>query len=530
MKNKFKNYLKLGILLFGISFTLSSCEKDDALNVNTSKKETLRIENISLSNFKNKKAVVQTINKLTANDNEKLNRAVYDSENDFYINTDEVILIEKDGFHWLTFSIKRNSDSTDLENLVLRQNTANNTYLAYLAKYAISENEINTIRNGGKVNDIEYKVTFKPLTSFNSDIFSRDRIIHQRPDGSCFSYGTTIYGDNDEVIGMTEIPVECPEYLTSDTGDGNDGGGGGTTDNTPDDGCGTCPDYEGIPFDNTDTGANTVVTSPSGTASGDTTATETDNNSENTECLTSDIDGNCLSILTTPKPEPEDPHITSLNFISKIPKIKTELNRLRTGMNYSTIEDGKQYTYTGSNINDISLLLDDNFHPVSPEKKFEDKLKFPSLTNNTVYGAHYHPGVIPNGSPSGTNKYISPVPSGTDIAEHIVMVKKYAENNPSEEGQINQVTNFVVSQGYTFAIRTNNESEILGLTDDFTKKAKKEKIGEKIIEKIKANCSPSNSSCHIQPFMEFLNTNYPALSLYQAVFNNSGEIINWIKL
>ena len=451
MKTKFKNYLRLGLLLFSLSFTLTNCEKDDSQSINISNNETLRIENISLSTFKNKKAVFKKINKLTANDNNKLNRTVYDSENNFYINTDEVVLIEKDGFHWLTFSIKRNSNSTGLENLVLRQNITNNTYLAYLAKYAISDNEINTIRNGGTVNDIENKVTFQSLISFNSDIFARDRIIHQRPDGSCFSHGTTIYGDNDEVIGMTEIPVECPEYLTSDTGNGSNGGGGGS--GTPDDGCSTCPDYEGIPIDNTGTESDTVGTGPGGTASGDTTTTETDNNTENTGCLTSDVNDNCISILTTPKPEPTpDPCSNSSSDIQKLNElfsndvIKDEIDEQVAHANSNaTTERGKEFR----------LELDGTYTAYDPISVASGETEFEPTQGNTIIHAHAH--VDSDGQ--------DPIPSPEDIANGFI--KFYHDKIEVSNGNLintasnNDIVLLTVTTTGVFAFKVNNPQQLI---------------------------------------------------------------------
>ncbi|MGB1270251.1 MAG: hypothetical protein ACPG45_10990 [Flavobacteriaceae bacterium] len=541
MKNKFKNYLKLGILLFGISFTLTNCEKDDTHSINISNNETLRIENISLSTFKNKKAVFQKINKLTANNNNKLNRTIYDSENDFYINTDEVVLIEKDGFHWLTFSIKRNSNSTGLENLVLRQNITNNTYLAYLAKYAISDNEINTIRNGGTVNDIENKVTFQSLISFNSDIFARDRIIHQRPDGSCFSYGTTIYGDNDEVIGMTEIHVECPEYLTSDTGNGDGGGGGGgSADNTPDDGCSTCPDYEGIPIDNTGTGSDNLITGPSGTASGDTTTIETDNNSENTECLTSDINGNCLNILTKPKPEPVDPHINYLTRLTNNPIIKQKLDELAPKIfslpanNFK--EDGARFNRIAPN----SYIMR------SPSATYPHKTSYtPAYQNNETVSTHIHQqltyqminGIIQFDA-DGNPKYDTngSLYSDGDILEFLDNIE-YIES--TDATLTNEVASLLMSQAGIFALVVDDKTKALAaqnaLINNDTYKQFTDDFKDNIL-KSSSNCGDSCFKRRLKKFIKNVEVNGQNLgiSIYFSTLtpnqNNTVTINGWVNL
>jgi len=58
MKLQIKNYLKLGLLLFGVPLFLVNCQKDDSLQIeNTFNSSQLSVKDISLETFYNKEII-----------------------------------------------------------------------------------------------------------------------------------------------------------------------------------------------------------------------------------------------------------------------------------------------------------------------------------------------------------------------------------------------------------------------------------------------------------------------------------------
>jgi len=198
-------------------------------------------------------------------------------------------------------------------------------------------------------------------------------------------------------------------------------------------------------------------------------------------------------------------------------------------MGFTTQEDGKRFIYTGNDINNTDTYTDSNFNQQSPTIRESDALKFPPLENKTLIGAHYHPPLDDSSPP----KPIRKVPSGTDIAEHIVMVKKIAETDPTLPTDINQVTNFVVSKGAsgkTYAIRTNNEQDVVNLEGDFEIDGeKREDIADAVADLI-LPIPVNDIDAQEEAIALYLSENYPGLSLYEAVYNSEGNIVTWTKL
>ena len=225
----------------------------------------------------------------------------------------------------------------------------------------------------------------------------------------------------------------------------------------------------------------------------------------------------------------ENQNINDLLKIVSVQKIELELNRLKNSMGFSTQEDGKRFIYVGSDINDTSTYTDIKFNQQSPTNQESDALSFPPLQNNTLVGAHYHPPLDDSSPP----KPIRKVPSGTDIAEHIVMVKKIAETNPTTSTQTNQVTNFIVSKGAsgkTYAIRTNDEQSIVDLDGDFEIGGEKRTKIATDLAQIILPILVSDIDAQEEAIALYLAENYPSLSIYVAVYNSEGNIVTWTKL
>ncbi len=121
MKNKFKS-LSISLMIVFLLTTLS-CQVEETIveTENIKNQNDLLIKKISFNEINNS-AVVDKINKtktLTKSTASASNKIIKDTLNNFYINSDEGIYIEKtDGTKSYTFSVFR-ENSTDLENLVI---------------------------------------------------------------------------------------------------------------------------------------------------------------------------------------------------------------------------------------------------------------------------------------------------------------------------------------------------------------------------------------------------------------------------
>lgn len=141
MKQKrLKNYLKIGILLFGISFLLVSCQKEEEIPVNLIVKDRLisykiiEFNQFANSNTDNLRLLELSIDKINSVRN-SINRTTED--NSFVIDTSVVATIEHtSGYSSQTFIIDTEPNSTILENLLISTKT-DGTQQALLIEYTL---------------------------------------------------------------------------------------------------------------------------------------------------------------------------------------------------------------------------------------------------------------------------------------------------------------------------------------------------------------------------------------------------------
>lgn len=158
MKNKFKS-LSISLMIVFLLTTLS-CQVEETIveTENIKNQNDLLIKKISFNEINNS-AVVDKINKtktLTKSTASASNKIIKDTLNNFYINSDEGIYIEKtDGTKSYTFSVFR-ENSTDLENLVIIV-YPNNEVKTFLVDYNKTFNELNSMSlEQMQNNQIEY--------------------------------------------------------------------------------------------------------------------------------------------------------------------------------------------------------------------------------------------------------------------------------------------------------------------------------------------------------------------------------------
>jgi len=113
-KHRLKNYLKLGILLFGVLITATNCDKDDTISnqvpvlSNSTKFKLQRITNPPVSQNKELSEKLSSFkSKSNHSDLDYQAREVYNAELDFTIDTDISNYIEYGAYHSYTFPITR---------------------------------------------------------------------------------------------------------------------------------------------------------------------------------------------------------------------------------------------------------------------------------------------------------------------------------------------------------------------------------------------------------------------------------------
>ena len=151
MKKIFKNYFKLGILLFGISMTIISCQKDDSIvretPVEQSKFTLTKVNSTIINNDLN---LVATLDKITPQKTKTSNseRAYYNEAYGFEIDTEEGVLIEDNttGLKHYTFAILNRTPDELLQNVLIKENL-DGTYSCFITEYAFTEKNYLTNTN-----------------------------------------------------------------------------------------------------------------------------------------------------------------------------------------------------------------------------------------------------------------------------------------------------------------------------------------------------------------------------------------------
>ena len=511
-KKSFKPLIHIFTALLFTSFFCTNCQKDDVLVNSEQPNSNFKIQKIQYSEIQKNSDILSKIDNLKDKKVSKntlgFNKTVYSSIYDFSIDTDLSTYIEtNDGsYHSYTFPIHRTIDNGVLENLVLSLQE-DGTYKSFIITYDLTTQEITDLKNGlyVEIGDRFDMVAIDDV-NLNDDIFGKliyvDCVVGSFTFWEC---GNGVAGHQPGNPGPPACVAGSFNYViqaqwgtcavddggsdvSSPNGENSSGGGGGP---------GSDPDDDFDPTDPDNHGGETVVSVPT-------------------------VGDDTPPIIT-------DPHIENLNKIVAIPKVKTELHRLKTSMGFSTQEDGKRFIYTGEAINNPDTYSDDTFTSQDPTSSESDALFFPPLEDNILIGAHFHPDLDSSIPPQPIRK----VPSGTDLAEHIVMVKAVAAQNPASSPNSNQVTNFVVSKGHsgkTYAIRTNDEHSIVNLQGDYSVGGEeRDRIAEELGEIIIA-INPNNTAAQEEAIANFIAIKLPSLSIYVAVYNSQGEIINWIKL
>jgi len=566
MKNKFKNYLKLGILLFGISITLLNCQKDDSIiNVNENVENLDNGYSISIINkeevFQNK-TIADKISSVLKTKTTTNTSKVTNDEHGFTIHTDNVKYIEKDNYHSYTFYVERSYESNIIENLLLTLKD-DGSYKPLLVQYS-NENSEQSIDNNTTVNFIELEDNFdyNQLLTMSRDCY----IISVKHQGT---------NDGDTYIDLNDClqynPGGCDaivtwggdcaqQYNDNSLTDGDTSGGGqNSTDNTdPDNSTDTSnPDTSNTDTSNTDTtgpfsgisGTNTGTDGSTSTGTGE-TIDNTNNDgviNNNDSCLLVDSNGNCFDVVTSPISLPKpDPHIAKLKALSNNSVIKQKISQLKDGIfshyvnNYK--EDGARFTKTG----------EDQFSvPREPNYKDNHGVDYtPDYLPNEIVSVHIHQTNFYDANQSPDPLKNSPVFSDGDIIEFLKNIKYIKDNSPVETENVTSILltatgypnptddpncNTCGIHGMAFVVKDKTKADqALQALQDLNSKTQFESDFEKdiLLEWYEGNC---DSDCMVKKLKKFIkkyriNGQTLGIGLYQAVFDSNGNITNWVEL
>jgi len=148
MKKNNKNYLKLSMLLFGVSLTLYQCQKlDDGQVVNLKPESSLKVTIVRGDEYF-AKSNPRIYNKLKqAGQSNILSRETeYSDDYNFYFNLDNIQIIEKTSYTQYTVIVERDNSVNELLNYMLLEYDDGEQF-QYLITYSKSQTE-----NGLEIN------------------------------------------------------------------------------------------------------------------------------------------------------------------------------------------------------------------------------------------------------------------------------------------------------------------------------------------------------------------------------------------
>ena len=158
MKHKLKNYIKLGILLFGITLVITNCQKEDTFEEKTSTNPSFTYKVTSLNELTKLKPVISNVKKMTPKTT-SFNRDLPDFLPLENIDESKVIqYTDSTGYSTYTFKIiNEDNNSINFENLYLLETEQG--YIGYILSYEPNEDwyfsDANISPEGNQIFNIE---------------------------------------------------------------------------------------------------------------------------------------------------------------------------------------------------------------------------------------------------------------------------------------------------------------------------------------------------------------------------------------
>lgn len=203
MKQILKLSYKVAIVFVIIFFT--GCEIQEDIISNTNE---FKVSRINYKEFEAKKNIFGKI--LMSNEKQKkstadLGRVIFDSINNFFIDTDEIIFIERNSYNSFTFPIHRKDyDKNVVENLIYSLNS-NGDYDTFISKYELTDYDRYLLSKDQYV-DVLNKSLFKKINAINVD-FLTNRIDVVASDGTCWeaNSGSSQATGTNQIISYTQV-------------------------------------------------------------------------------------------------------------------------------------------------------------------------------------------------------------------------------------------------------------------------------------------------------------------------------------
>ncbi len=194
MKQKRKHILKK-LLIFGIAVLLASCSED--LYETESNKSNYKVSYVNSVAIQNNKGLIKTLKDKRIIKSNTLNRIIFDTINNFSIDTDFVKFMQGPNFNSYTFQIIEQEDNY-LDNLVL-VSQAGAPYSAFIMRYNLTEQEKIAL-NTGQTIDFTNKVKVLKLSNSNITNDALGKLIYQEECNWVTSW--------QEVVTITPCPID----------------------------------------------------------------------------------------------------------------------------------------------------------------------------------------------------------------------------------------------------------------------------------------------------------------------------------
>lgn len=456
--------------------------------------------------FKNVEENIKISKKNSSNQNA---RFVYLSQFDFSIDTDQILLIEKEDYKSYTFPIYRDNETDKTENLVITE--FRGLVNSYISKYNLTKNDKAILENNQYLN----------LTDI-TEIKSLEARSGGEPCYEQISIPIEWNSQGQVTVSMYfAVEVPCPDESGSSGSDGSSDGGDDGSDGG-EDSSGSGLSWGGFPWNG---GWNDGEGSDSGVYNGGAGSTGSPDGGNTYNPLnpyTSLIDADGNPIITSPVLSLDnDPraikHLISL--VENMPdgtktNIKTRIDQLNTNRLTSFKENG--YMFDNNQNTHLSYNQGSNWTAWAD----------PGTSYFILLHMHQD-NYIPEGKTTSIPTNVAP--SDTDVVG-LLKLLDYTGNRNS--------TSIIVSRQGTFAIRVNDKSKA---NDAYDAIINNKEIGKDFSNKYDElvmkpyETIPLYDDAVMDGFIEFINTHLVngqsmGLSFYQAVYDSQGNIINWVKL
>lgn len=231
-----KKFFLKGLLLLGGMFLLFNCQQDDFAEsrLSAENQDNYSISRISFKELKENPKAFQELKKANAKSISSNGRGVYNEDYGVFVDTTNIVMIEKEGNHSITFHII--GDNYDrVDNLVLKLN-GDGSYTGYKVSYMFTEEEMSQLQENTVLTD---KI---PYSVVEMDRVSNSQTGRAEVSGPCISTSTVTqsichpanggpsitYAPNTYTGGCNGImEYKTTQVISIDLGCMSGGGGGG---------------------------------------------------------------------------------------------------------------------------------------------------------------------------------------------------------------------------------------------------------------------------------------------------------------